>query len=83
MFLESLRPGPTEESWFSKKKQTVEDLGRLLKKKYPHYQSMSDKEAGQHIRKKFSPDYDDFEDTEELEKPGGIYESGMPEEDKE
>ena len=83
MFLEKWRPGPTGESWFRKKKPTVEDLGRLVKEKYPHYRSMSDKEAGQHIRKKFSPAYNDFADTEELEKPGSIYESGTPEEDKE
>jgi hypothetical protein len=81
MFLEKWRPGSTEEGWFGKKKQTVEDLGRLMKKKYPHYRSMSDKDAGRQVRQKFSPAYDDFEDTEELERPGSIYETGMPEED--
>jgi hypothetical protein len=83
MFLERWRPGSAEESKESDKKQTVEDLGRLLKEKYPHYRSMSDKEAGRHIRKKFAPAYDDFEDTEELEAPGSIYESGSPQERKE
>jgi hypothetical protein len=81
MFLERWRFGSAEERGDSEKKQTVEDLGRLAKKKYPHYRSMSDKEVGQLIRKKFQPAYDDFENTEELERPGSIYESGAAKED--
>lgn len=53
----------------------VTELGRLVKIKYPHYRSMSDIEAGREVRRKFAPAYDDFEDTEELEKPGTIYEN--------
>lgn len=54
--------------------QTIEDLGRLVKAKYPHYRSMSDAEAGRAIRDKFAPDYDDFVDKEASEKQGTIYE---------
>jgi Zn-dependent peptidase ImmA (M78 family) len=53
--------------------QTIEDLGKLVKEKYPHYRSMSDAEVGRHIRNKFTPAYDDFVDKEALEKPGTIY----------
>lgn len=53
--------------------QTIEDLGKLVKEKYPHYRSMSDAEVGRYIRNKFSPAYDDFADKDALEKPGTIY----------
>lgn len=83
MFLERWRSGSAQENGEGEKKQTIEDLGRALKEKYPHYRNMSDKEAGRHIREKFAPAYDDYEDTEELEAPGSIYESGSPQEHKE
>jgi hypothetical protein len=82
MFLERWRPGPESQNSEKKKNKTIEDLGRLVKKKYPHYKSMSDAEAGRRMRQKFSPAYDDFEDTEALEKPGTIYDD-MPGEDLE
>ncbi len=43
--------------------QTVEDLGKLAKKKYPDdYKDLSDLELGQKIKAKFPKDYADFQD---------------------
>jgi len=41
--------------------QTVEDLGKLVKKKYPAYASMSDAEVGQKVKAKY-PQYGAFKD---------------------
>jgi soluble lytic murein transglycosylase-like protein len=41
--------------------QTVEDLGKLVKKKYPDYNHLSDVEVGRKVRAKY-PDYKNFID---------------------
>ena len=52
--------------------QTVEDLGRLVKAKYPQYAKLSDVELGQKVKAKY-PAYSKFADM-----PQGAEKTGLP-----
>lgn len=52
--------------------QTVEDLGKLVKKKYPAYANLSDVELGQKVKAKY-PAYSNFADM-----PVGAEKTGLP-----
>lgn len=43
--------------------QTVLDLGRMVKSKYPDYADMSDLEVGRSVKAKYPNDYGDFSDV--------------------
>ena len=42
---------------------TIEDLGKLVKAKYPEYNDLSDADLGRKVRAKY-PEYSDFTDTQ-------------------
>jgi hypothetical protein len=49
--------------------QTINDLGRLVKSKYPgQYDDLNDDELGRKIKAKFPGSYDDFSDVSTLSK---------------
>src|SRR5262249_2992196 len=57
--------------------QTVVDLGRLVKGKYPEYADMDDAEVGRRVKAKY-PEYSDFVDIESPKQAQGQAQPPVP-----